>query len=71
MVVLGEVVPKNLGIKKSERYAVMVAPLLLMFYPCSRPFIYVLERGSTTRFAAARLGPGGAPAAAIRWKNSS
>ncbi len=48
MVVLGEVVPKNLGIKKSERYAVMVAPLLLMFYRVSRPFIYVLERGSTT-----------------------
>jgi CBS domain containing-hemolysin-like protein len=47
MVVLGEVVPKNLGIKKSERYAVAVAPLLLVFYRMSQPFISVLERAST------------------------
>ena len=46
MVVLGEVVPKNLGIKKAERYAVVVAPLLLVFYRVSEPFIYVLERAS-------------------------
>jgi CBS domain containing-hemolysin-like protein len=47
MVVLGEVVPKNLGIKKAERYAVVAAPLLLVFYRVSEPFIYVLERAST------------------------
>jgi CBS domain containing-hemolysin-like protein len=47
MVVLGEVVPKNLGIKKAERYAVVAAPLLLVFYRLSEPFIYVLERSST------------------------
>jgi CBS domain containing-hemolysin-like protein len=46
MVVLGEVVPKNLGIKKAEGYAVVVAPLLLVFYRISQPFIYVLERSS-------------------------
>jgi CBS domain containing-hemolysin-like protein len=46
MVVLGEVVPKNLGIKKAERYAVVVAPLLLVFHRLSEPFIYVLERAS-------------------------
>lgn len=46
MVVLGEVVPKNLGIKKAEGYAVVVAPLLLVFYRISQPFIYVLERAS-------------------------
>jgi putative hemolysin len=47
MVVFGEVVPKNLGIKQAEHYAVVVAPLLLVFYRISAPFIYVLERAST------------------------
>jgi CBS domain containing-hemolysin-like protein len=47
VVVFGEVVPKNLGIKKAERYAVVVAPVLLLFYRISQPFIYVLERAST------------------------
>ncbi len=46
MVVLGEVVPKNLGIKQAEGFAVIVAPLLLLFYRVSEPFIYVLERSS-------------------------
>jgi putative hemolysin len=46
MVVIGEVVPKNLGMKQAERYAVAVAPLLLVFYRISGPFIYVLERSS-------------------------
>lgn len=46
MVVLGEVTPKNLGIKQAERYAVVVAPILLVFYRISEPFIYVLERAS-------------------------
>lgn len=46
MVVLGEVVPKNLGIKQSERYAVVAAPLVLVFYRISEPFIYVLEHSS-------------------------
>jgi putative hemolysin len=47
MVVLGEIVPKNLGIRKAERYAVVVAPLLLVFYRVSEPFIYVLERSAS------------------------
>ncbi len=46
MVVFGEVVPKNLGIRKAERYAVVVAPILLLFYRISGPFIYVLERSA-------------------------
>lgn len=46
MVVLGEVVPKNLGIKQAERYAVVVAPPLLVFYRVSEPFIFILERSS-------------------------
>jgi putative hemolysin len=46
MVVFGEVVPKNFGIKQAERYAVVAAPLLLLFYRISQPFIFVLERTS-------------------------
>jgi putative hemolysin len=46
MVVFGEVTPKNLGIKRAEGYAVVVAPLLLVFYRISQPFIYLLERSS-------------------------
>jgi CBS domain containing-hemolysin-like protein len=46
MVVLGEVVPKNLGIKNAERYAVVVAPVLLVFERVSGPFVYVLERSA-------------------------
>jgi CBS domain containing-hemolysin-like protein len=47
MVVFGEVAPKNFGIKQAEGYAVLAAPLLLVFYRISQPFIYVLERAST------------------------
>jgi CBS domain containing-hemolysin-like protein len=46
MVVLGEVVPKNLGIKNAERLATSVAPFLLVFQRISNPFVYVLERSS-------------------------
>jgi len=46
MVVLGEVVPKNLGIKQAERYAVLVAPVLLVIERVSGPFVRVLERSS-------------------------
>ncbi len=62
MVVLGEVVPKNLGIKQSDRYAVVVAPLLLVFYRVSQPFIYILERSSATvsRMLGLRANEGGA-----------
>jgi CBS domain containing-hemolysin-like protein len=56
MVVLGEVVPKNLGIKKAERYATVVAPLLLVFHRVSEPFIYVLERSSAAVSRALGLG---------------
>jgi CBS domain containing-hemolysin-like protein len=48
MVVLGEVVPKNLGIKNAERYAIVVAPVLLLFERVSGPFVYVLERASSS-----------------------
>lgn len=55
-VVLGEVVPKNLGIKTAERYAIVVAPLLLVFYRVSVPFIFVLERSSSAVSRALGLG---------------
>src|SRR5215204_5915810 len=34
-VVIGEVVPKNLGIEKADRLAVIVSPALLVFYRVS------------------------------------
>jgi putative hemolysin len=59
MVVFGEVAPKNFGIKQAERYAVVVAPLLLVFYRISAPFIFVLERASAGVSRVLRLGAGG------------
>ena len=46
-VVLGEVVPKNLAIEKSDRLALLVSPVLLVFYRVSSPFVAVLERSAT------------------------
>jgi CBS domain containing-hemolysin-like protein len=46
-VVAGEVVPKNLAIEKADRLAVLVAPLLLVFYRIAEPFVLVLERSAS------------------------
>jgi CBS domain containing-hemolysin-like protein len=46
-VVIGEVVPKNLGIEKADRLAVIVAPALLVFYRVSEPFVAIIEKSST------------------------
>ena len=46
-VVLGEVVPKNLAIEKSDRLAVLVAPVLLVFYRISEPFVAAIEKSAT------------------------
>ncbi len=53
-VVLGEVVPKNLAIAKADRLAALVAPVLLVFYRASAPFVAVIERSASalTRVAA-------------------
>ena len=59
MVVFGEVAPKNFGIKQAERYAVVAAPLLLVFYRILQPFIYVLERSSNAVSRMFRLGVSG------------
>ena len=45
-VVIGEVVPKNLGIEKADRLAVIVAPALLIFYRVSEPFVAVIEKSA-------------------------
>jgi CBS domain containing-hemolysin-like protein len=46
-VVMGEVVPKNLGLEKAERLAALTAPVLLVFYRISLPFVYVVERSAS------------------------
>ena len=45
-IIVGEVVPKNLAINKADRFALMAAPLLLVFYRVVSPFIFVVERSS-------------------------
>jgi putative hemolysin len=45
-VVLGEVVPKNVAIDKADRMAVIVAPVLLVFYKVAEPFVWVIERSA-------------------------
>jgi putative hemolysin len=54
-VVLGEVVPKNLAITKSDRLADLVAPGLLLFYRVSLPFVVVLEKSAGLITRALRL----------------
>ena len=46
-VVIGEVVPKNLAIEKADRLAVIVSPVLLIFYRISEPFVLVIEKSAT------------------------
>ena len=45
-VIIGEVVPKNLAIEKADRVAAVAAPILLVFYRLSSPFVIVIERSS-------------------------
>jgi magnesium and cobalt exporter, CNNM family len=45
-VVVGEVVPKNLAIDKADRLALLVAPVLLVFYRVAAPFVFVVERSA-------------------------
>jgi CBS domain containing-hemolysin-like protein len=46
-VVIGEVVPKNLAIEKSDRVALLMAPALLVFLRISAPFVYVIDRAAS------------------------
>lgn len=57
-VIIGEVVPKNLAIEKADRVAVLAAPVLLVFYRISQPFVVVIERSSALILRALGLGAG-------------
>jgi len=57
MVVLARWCPR-IWAQQSERYAVVAAPLLLIFYRVSQPFIFVLERSSAVVSHALGLRPG-------------
>ena len=46
-VILGEVVPKNLSIERSDQLATILAPALLVFYRVSAPFVVVIERSAS------------------------
>jgi len=46
-VVFGEVVPKNLALNRADRLAILVAPLLLIFYRIAEPFVWVIEKSAT------------------------
>jgi CBS domain containing-hemolysin-like protein len=54
-VVLGEVVPKNLAIAKADALAALVAPVLLVFYRASLPFVVVIERSAAAITRALKL----------------
>ena len=55
-VVLGEVMPKNLAIAKADRLAALVAPVLLLFYRISTPFVFAIERSAASISHVLRLG---------------
>ncbi len=44
LVVIGEVVPKNLGVEKAERVAILTSPAMLICYRILEPFVLVVER---------------------------
>jgi putative hemolysin len=46
-VVIGEVVPKNLAIDKADRLAVVVAPVLMLFYRLMSVFVMAIEGSAT------------------------
>ncbi len=57
-VIIGEVVPKNLAIQKADRMAMLSAPVLLVFYRLSQPFVVVIERSAAAILKALGLGAG-------------
>ncbi|MEZ4299247.1 MAG: hemolysin family protein [Polyangiaceae bacterium] len=65
-IVLGELVPKSLGLKSAERYALLVGPLLRTLASAARPAVWLLTSCSNlvlrlfrdkTSFTEARLSP--------------
>lgn len=57
-VIIGEVVPKNLAVEKADRIALLAAPLLLIFYRVSQPFVVIIERSSALLLRSLRLSTG-------------
>ncbi len=57
-VIVGEVVPKNLAMEEADRIAVLVAPVLLVFYRLSQPFVVVIERSAALILRVLGLGTG-------------
>lgn len=45
-VIIGEVVPKNLALEKADKVAILTAPVLLVFYRISQPFVVIIEKSS-------------------------
>lgn len=60
-VVIGEVVPKNIAIGNSARFATLVAPVLLVFFRVVEPFVWLIETSSSrlSRLMGVRSNPGG------------
>jgi putative hemolysin len=54
-VVMGEVVPKNLAISKSDRLAALVAPPLVFFLRIATPFVVTIERSAAAITRALRI----------------
>jgi putative hemolysin len=46
-VVIGEVVPKNIAIGNSARFATLVAPILLLFFKVVEPFVWMIETSAS------------------------
>jgi putative hemolysin len=60
-VIIGEVVPKNLALEKADRLALLVAPVLIVFYKASAPFVSLMERSAAaiSRAMGLKAGHGG------------
>lgn len=65
--VFGELVPKSLALQHSERYALLIAPILSFIASAARPLVWLLTKssnlllnpvGDKTNFTEARLTPG-------------
>ena len=56
VVVVGEVVPKNIGVARADKISVLAAPVLLLFYRIALPFIFLVETVATklSRFLGAK-----------------
>lgn len=62
-VVIGEVVPKNVAIENSARFATLVAPVLLVFYKIVEPFVWLIESSSAWLSRLMGVASGGGTAA--------